>query len=124
MFTTIRIIPQFSIALYYSMAWYDYWHMTYNIILDILIILTAAIIAGEIFEQLNLPGYFLCVDDYTKSVLVIFRGTKSFSDILTDLHCSSIKYRQGYCHKGILTAAPIILIYIPYDVLMSFLQFP
>ena len=30
--------------------------MTYNIILDILIILTAAIIAGEIFEQLNLPG--------------------------------------------------------------------
>ena len=30
--------------------------MAYNIILDILIILTAAIISGEIFEQLNLPG--------------------------------------------------------------------
>ncbi len=30
--------------------------MTYGIILDILIILTAAIISGEIFEQLNLPG--------------------------------------------------------------------
>ena len=30
--------------------------MEYNIILDVLIILAAAIISGEIFEQLNLPG--------------------------------------------------------------------
>ncbi|EFC44212.1 predicted protein [Naegleria gruberi] len=63
------------------------------------------IIAYDRTQQAMRPGYFLCVDDYTKSVLVIFRGTKSFSDILTDLHCSSIRYKHGYCHKGILTAA-------------------
>ncbi|KAG2387621.1 hypothetical protein C9374_001215 [Naegleria lovaniensis] len=63
------------------------------------------IIAYDRTQQAMRPGYFLCVDDFTKSILVIFRGTKSFSDILTDLHCSSIKYKYGYCHKGILTAA-------------------
>jgi hypothetical protein len=43
--------------------------MTYGIILDILIILTAAIISGEIFEQLNLPGIAIAVIALNKGLI-------------------------------------------------------
>jgi hypothetical protein len=63
------------------------------------------IICFDKTQQTMRPAYFLCLDHPTKSVVLIFRGTKSFSDLITDLHCSSIRYKHGYCHKGILCAA-------------------
>ncbi|KAL9643949.1 hypothetical protein ABK040_005418 [Willaertia magna] len=93
-------------------VWRHYARLTYQVFRDSLEDIPRntklelqKIIAYDRTQQAMRPGYFLCVDDFTKSVLLIFRGTKSFSDILTDLHCSSIRYKHGYCHKGILTAA-------------------
>ena len=93
-------------------VWRHYARLTYQVFRDTLEDIPRNtklelhnIIAYDRTQQAMRPGYFLCVDEFTKSILVIFRGTKSFSDILTDLHCSSIRYRHGYCHKGILTAA-------------------
>ncbi|KAL0481511.1 hypothetical protein AKO1_011282 [Acrasis kona] len=63
------------------------------------------VVAFDKTQQTMRPAYFICVDELTKSVLVIFRGTKSFSDLITDLHCSSIRHNHGYCHKGILIAS-------------------
>jgi hypothetical protein len=63
------------------------------------------VIAFEKTQQTMRPAYFICLDEETESVLMIFRGTKSFSDLITDLHCSSIRHKHGYCHKGILIAA-------------------
>jgi hypothetical protein len=35
-------------------------------------------------------------------VLLVIRGTKTITDIITDLLCDASPYRGGYCHKGIM----------------------
>jgi hypothetical protein len=51
------------------------------------------------------PGYFVCIDHLTESILLIFRGTKSLADVITDLHASSVPFRNGFVHKGIYESA-------------------
>jgi hypothetical protein len=92
--------------------WRRYAQLTYSVFRDSLEDLQRTlglkpqnVIAFDKTQQTMRPAYFICLDQVTESVLVIFRGTKTFSDLITDLHCSSIVHRNGYCHKGILIAA-------------------
>jgi hypothetical protein len=94
------------------LLWRRYAQITYSVFRDPLEELQRTpnlkmqnVIAFDKTQQTMRPAYFICVDEETESVLVIFRGTKSFSDLITDLHCSSIRHKYGYCHKGMLIAA-------------------
>jgi hypothetical protein len=51
------------------------------------------------------PAYCLLVDNGTKSILVLLRGTQTVSDLITDLHYSAKPFKGGYCHHGMLTSA-------------------
>lgn len=35
-------------------------------------------------------------------VILVVRGTKTVTDVITDLLCDAAEYKGGYCHKGIL----------------------
>jgi hypothetical protein len=59
------------------------------------------------------PSHFIAVNKNQKAstifnsedsleVLLVVRGTKTFTDIITDLLMEEEPYRGGYCHKGIL----------------------
>lgn len=59
------------------------------------------------------PSHFIAVNKNQKAssiffsedsleVLLVVRGTKTLTDIITDLLCDEEPYRGGYCHNGIL----------------------
>jgi len=51
------------------------------------------------------PGYFLCVDGETSSVILAFRGTANLHDGLVDLSCTPCDFLNGKAHSGFVTSA-------------------
>ena len=41
-------------------------------------------------------------NDSSLEVILVVRGTKTVTDVITDLLCNSVEYRGGNCHRGIL----------------------
>lgn len=50
------------------------------------------IIAYDYTPESMRPQYFIYVDHNMKSVVVIFRGTQSLSDVITDLHATAVVF--------------------------------
>eukprot|EP00475_Leptophrys_vorax_P023148 TRINITY_DN3157_c0_g1_i1.p1 TRINITY_DN3157_c0_g1~~TRINITY_DN3157_c0_g1_i1.p1 ORF type:complete len:544 (+),score=130.55 TRINITY_DN3157_c0_g1_i1:83-1714(+) len=51
------------------------------------------------------PGYFLCVDGETGSIILAFRGTANLHDALVDLACTPSDFLTGQAHAGFITSA-------------------
>jgi hypothetical protein len=51
------------------------------------------------------PGYFVCVDGETGSVIVAFRGTANLHDGLIDLSCTPCDFLGGKAHAGFVASA-------------------
>lgn len=47
-----------------------------------------------------LPGYYLCVDRYSKNVVLALRGSSNLNDALTDMVGNYQPYRDGAVHRG------------------------
>eukprot|EP00116_Pleurobrachia_bachei_P003945 sb/3464207/ len=54
------------------------------------------------------PGYYICVDKESQSVLLVIRGTLTLSDSLTDITCLSTEFLGGFAHHGISASAVAI----------------
>jgi sn1-specific diacylglycerol lipase len=51
------------------------------------------------------PGYYLCVDGETGSVILAFRGTANLHDGLVDLSCTPCDFLNGKAHSGFVNSA-------------------
>ena len=47
------------------------------------------------------PGYYICLDRSSNSVVLVIRGTLTLSDALTDASCLSKEFLGGWAHHGI-----------------------
>ncbi|XP_063691963.1 uncharacterized protein LOC134824154 isoform X1 [Bolinopsis microptera] len=54
------------------------------------------------------PGYYICIDDETRSVVLVIRGTLTLSDAFTDIACLSKEFAGGWAHHGISVGAESI----------------
>ena len=48
------------------------------------------------------PNFFVAFDRKLNAIVLAIRGTMSFRDVLTDLVCEYVPWREGYVHSGIL----------------------
>lgn len=51
------------------------------------------------------PGYYIAVDDSTRTVVLVIRGTLTLSDALTDITCTLRDFLGGKAHHGISISA-------------------
>ena len=51
------------------------------------------------------PNFFVAHDKKLGAIVLAIRGTMSFRDVLTDLVCEYVPWKNGYVHAGILSAA-------------------
>ncbi|CAN8066358.1 unnamed protein product [Agarophyton chilense] len=56
-------------------------------------------------EHINVPRYFVGLDETYKTIVISIRGTSSISDLITDLLCENAPFAGGYAHSGMKDAA-------------------
>ena len=47
------------------------------------------------------PSYYICIDDETRSIVLVIRGTLTLSDAFTDIACLTKEFVGGWAHHGI-----------------------
>lgn len=64
-------------------------------------------------KSLNIPRHVVFVDHLTKSIVIAIRGTKSISDLVTDLYIEASPFmdasRDVFAHRGIAESAEALL---------------
>jgi len=54
---------------------------------------------------LQVPPHFILLDHASRSLVVAVRGTRSFSDVYTNLVCRPCPFIGGYAHEGMASSA-------------------
>ena len=55
-------------------------------------------------EQMR-PAYLIWKDHEEKKIYLFLRGSRSITDVITDLYCACTKFKSGFCHEGFLKSA-------------------
>jgi predicted lipase len=59
----------------------------------------------DLVPQTLRPCYLLWVDHSDETIYLFLRGSRSITDVVTDLHASSTPFKTGHCHVGFLKSA-------------------
>lgn len=81
------------------------WRYFINIMIKIEEIDKKNIISYDFTTETMRPSYCLFIDDISKSILFLFKGTSSINDIITDLNVSIQPFEDGHVHQGMYESA-------------------
>eukprot|EP01080_Neovahlkampfia_damariscottae_P004271 gene4271-7607_t len=55
-------------------------------------------------EQMR-PAYLIWTNHEENIIYLFLRGSRSITDVVTDLNCSCVSFKNGFCHEGFLKSA-------------------